>query len=321
MRTPVKDFSVRGRRFRIKAEDSGVPADYLKYEKLRDEVWEFPEDHLSGVRNMMCENVFHEGGSLFLAAYGADDAGCLEEDAEHLAGFSYGFVGLRDKSLGFVSPDNLWFYAQFTAVRPVFQGFGLGIRLKEFQGEVVRRVLGVSSIVCTYDPLTGVNAFRNVHHFRMSVVEYRVAAYGEYGGRLNRADLPTDRFFMSWDLTMPARAGEADGNPVAESGSSVLDVAELTVAGRSGPVRLETAGPFRLERARDLARVPIPRDFYTMLRETDVEDPSVRRIPVDWRWATRQAFQTLFAKGYSVVDFVADRGQQRIPYYVLAKKA
>jgi len=320
MRTPDRSFAVRGRRFRIKAEDSNTPSDYLKYEALRNEVWDFPEDHLSGVRNMMCENVFHEGSSLFIAAYAADEGGRLEEDAEHLAGFSYGFVGIKDKSVGYTAPGNLWFYAQFTAVRPEFQGYGVGILIKEFQRDVVLEVLGVSTAVCTYDPLTGVNAYRNVHHFRMTVVEYRAAAYGEYGGRLNRADVPTDRFFMSWDLRTAPRRGDSFARPVPpEPDRDVIDVVERVVAGRSGPVNLETAAGFHREHASDHAFVRIPRDFYLMLRETDVADPSVRRIPTDWRTTTREAFQTLFADGYKVVDFLSVRGERPSNSYVLSK--
>jgi predicted GNAT superfamily acetyltransferase len=322
MRALDRTFAVRGRRFSIKAEDSNTPSDYLKYEALRNDVWDFPEDHLSGVRNMMCENVFHEGSSLFIAAYAADEDGRLEEDEAHLAGFSYGFVGLKDKKVGYASPANLWFYAQFTAVRPEFQGYGLGIRIKEFQRDVVLDVLGVSTVVCTYDPLTGANAYRNVHHFRMTVVEYRAAAYGEYGGRLNRADVPTDRFFMSWDLRIAPRQGNSiDRQAPPDPERSVVAVAERVVAGRSGPVGLEIAAGFHRERARDHAFVRIPRDFYLMLRETDVEDPSVRRIPVDWRRTTRDAFQTLFADGYAVVDFLSVRGEKPSNFYVLKKAA
>jgi predicted GNAT superfamily acetyltransferase len=57
-----------------------------------------------------------------------------------------------------------------------------------------------------------------------------------------------------------------------------------------------------------------------MLRETDVADPEVRRIPVDWRMATRAVFLDLFARGYRVVDFL--KAGDRVPanQYVLARE-
>lgn len=297
--------TIRGRRFVLKVEDSYEASDYRKYEDLRSEVWNVPEDGMSGTRNMMCENFLHEGGSLFLGAYGEDAGGGLAEDAAHLAGFSYGFVGIRDKSAGFRSPENLWFYSQYTAVRPGYEGFGLGVLIKEFQRDILLELLGLDLVVCTYDPLTAVNARRNVGHFRMDVLEYRVATYGEFGGRLNRVDVPTDRFFMSWDLKGDAARRATDAAEAPSSVPSAVAVSEKTVEARSGRLSFETAGGLRLERLGEFVLVPIPRDFYRMLEETAVDDPSVRRIPVDWRMATRQAFKELFGRGYRVVDFLS----------------
>ena len=302
---PERAHTIRGRRFFLKVEDSAEASDYRKYEDLRGEVWDVPEDGMSGTRNMMCENFLHEGSSLFLAAYGEDAGGGLAEDAAHLAGFSYGFVGIRDKSLGYRSPENLWFYSQYTAVRPGYEGYGLGVLIKEFQRDVLLEVLGIGRVVCTFDPLTAVNARRNIGRFRMDVLEYRVATYGEFGGRLNRADVPTDRFFMSWDLAADAARRAADAAEAPASAPSVIAVAEKTVAARSGALAFETVGGLRLDRLGEFALIPIPRDFYKMLDETAVDDPAIRRIPVDWRMATRQAFKELFARGFRVVDFLS----------------
>ena len=115
--------------------------------------------------------------------------------------------GVRDKEAGFRDRSNLRFYSQYAGVRKAYQSYGLGILIKEFQREMVLGILGVSTVICTYDPLTGVNAHRNVRHFGMDVLEYRVATYGEYGGLLNRLDVPTDRFLMSWDLERKAEGG------------------------------------------------------------------------------------------------------------------
>lgn len=313
-----KIIDSRGRGFLLRVETSARSDDYAKYEALRQEIWDFAEDHMSGTRNMMCENVFHEGASLFIGAFAEDPGGGFPLDAGHLAGFSYGFVGVRDKSLGFRVPANLWFYAQYTGVRRAFQSHNLGIKLKEFQRDIVRDLLGVPTIICTYDPLTGVNAHRNVHHFGMEVLEYREAIYGEYGGLLNRLDIPTDRFLMSWDLTRePGRHGLALS--AVREASPVIRTGRRTIAGRTRVLELETVEGTDLGVAGELLRVPIPLDFYTMIQETDIADPATRRIPLDWRLATREVFQRLFAQGYRVVDFLKAEGPGSGNAYLLAR--
>ena len=315
---PSRVVTLRGRRFLLKVEDSAAAADYRKYEDLRQAIWGFPEDSLAGVRNLECENVLHEGGSLFLAAYVEDKTGAFREDADRLVGFSYGFAGLKDKAAGFRSPDNIWFYSQYTGARPDFQGAGLGVPLKEFQRDVLTEALGIFTVVCTYDPLTAVNARRNVGRFGMDAVEYRPAIYGAFGGRLNREDVPSDRLFMSWDLRREPRRPPLRIDDWLAAGAGLIESEEAVVEGASGPVELEIARGLRPVALGDPVLVRIPRDFYAMLLATDVPDPAVRRIPIDWRTYTREAFQSLFAAGYRVTDFgECGGGSQAAPYYVL----
>jgi predicted GNAT superfamily acetyltransferase len=319
MKVPVRSLALRGRRFLLKVEDSASAADYAKFEHLRNAVWGFPEDTLAGARNMACENFLHEGSSLFLAAYAEDATGGFAEDAAHLVGFSYGFVGLKDKAKGYRSPENLWFYSQYTSVLPDFWGYGLGIPLKEFQRDVLMGMLGIFMVVCTYDPLTAVNAYRNVHRFGMDVVEYRPATYGEFGGRLNRTDVPTDRFFMSWDLRRAVRHSALQLDDLLASGAGLVDAGDEAVRGRSGPVEMEKIREIKPDGGREVVLVRIPRDFTAMLRETDVDDPDARRIPVAWRAHTRTAFQDLLAKGYRVVDFGLAGRPRPSPFYILRR--
>jgi len=311
--------NVRSRKFLIKVETSSLPADYEKYDRLREAIWRFPEDHLSGSRNMMCENFVHDGGSLFLAAYVEAESGGFIEDENHLVGFSYGFVGIKDKALAFKSLDNLWFYAQFTGVLPGFEGYGLGLRLKEFQREILRDGWGIFEVVCTYDPLTGANAYRNIHHFGMSVRAYRVSTYGAYGGRLNRTDVPSDRFFMSWDLRRSIASPGVEAGELPVAIPQVLRVESVRVKGRTRSLDLEVVRGVDLEDSPPVCLIRIPADFYLMLQETDVENSEIRRIPLDWRLATRSVFQTLFAEGYRVTGFRRGFGQGLENDYLLKR--
>jgi predicted GNAT superfamily acetyltransferase len=305
-----RTVTVRDRRFLLRVEASHDPADYRKYDELREDIWGFPDDHLSSARNMMCENVFHEGGSLFL--------GVFEPAGGDLVGFCYGFVGVRDKAVGFRDVRNLRFYAQYTGVRKSVQSYGLGVRLKEFQRDVVRGLLGVSTIICTFDPLTGVNAERNIHHFGMDVLEYRPATYGEYGGHLNRLDVPTDRFLMSWDLDKAWRPPDYDLDAALAS-IRPIRVLPRRIVGKSGPVDLESVEGTDPGASGEVLLVPIPLDFYKMLHETDVEDDEVRNIPVRWRMAAREVLQGLFARGYRVIDFRKALPGLAGNFYVLAR--
>jgi len=316
----TKDFSrirlVRGRRFLFQVETSDRAEDYRKYEDLRRAIWGCPDDSLPGTRNMLCENFLQDGSSLFLAVYAADDRGRLVADAGRCVGFSYGFAGLKDKSLAFTSLDNLWFYSQYTGVRADYRSYGLGVLIKEYQRDILLEVLGLATVVCTFDPLTGVNARRNIHHFGMEVVDYRPAVYGEFGGLLNRRDVPSDRFFVSWDLRKkpgrPALRGEAE--PAGALRPFPLEWRD--VRGRSGRLKLEVLGQADLSARGDTLLIPIPEDFYTMLGETDVDDSEVRRIPLDWRLKTREAFQVLLRAGYTVSDF---RRLESGNFYILTK--
>jgi chorismate synthase len=318
MRPLEKTIAVRDRRFLLRVETSHESADYRKYEDLREEIWGYPDDHMSSTRNMMCENVFHEGGSLFIGAFAEAEAGGFEADGPHLVGFCYGFVGVRDKAIGFRDPGNLRFYAQYAGVRKAFQSYGLGLLLKEYQREMVLDLLGVSTIICTYDPLTGVNAQRNIHHFGMDVLEYRVATYGEYGGLLNRPDVPTDRFLMSWDLTRTGGRPEYDLEAALAAPATIRAVPRR-IAGKSGEIELEVVEGTDPGASGDVLLVRIPLDFYRMLQETDVPAAGVSRIPLDWRMATREIFQAFIARGYRVVDFLKAGPGAPANHYVLSR--
>ena len=319
MKDLEKIVAVRDRRFLLRVETSHESEDYRMYEELRVEIWDFPDDHLAGTRNMMCENVFHEGGSLFIGAFVEAPGEGFVTNGKNLVGFCYGFVGVRDKEAGFRDRSNLRFYSQYAGIRKAYQSYRLGIQLKEFQREMVLGILGVSTMICTYDPLTGVNAHRNVHHFGMDVLEYRVATYGEYGGLLNRLDVPTDRFLMSWDLERKAERGEPVYDlEAALAAPQPIQPGIRRVTGKSSELDLEVVERTDGNVEGEVLLVRVPLDFYRMLQETDVADADVRRIPVDWRLATREVFQTLFARGYRVVDFRNGEGSVPGNYYVLS---
>ncbi len=319
MRSLKEVKQVKGKNFLFKVETSANTRDYLKYEKIRNDIWGDPKDSLAGSRNLKCENFFHEGGSLLIGVF-VEEEGKFIEDEEHLVGFSYGYVGVREKEIAFRSPDNLLFYSQYTGVRKEFREYGLGILIKEFQRDLVLDVLGISVITCTYDPLSGVNALRNIHHFGMEVVEYREGYTGEFGGFLNRVDIPCDRFAVIWDLKKKLLREEYDLALLLTPLHLMTRTTMVEVSGRSGTLRLEIIEEINLSLAEDYLIFEIPWDFYEMLWETDVEEVKVRNIPLEWRMKTREAFKSLFQRGYRIVDFQSKEEERRKRNFYVLKK-
>jgi predicted GNAT superfamily acetyltransferase len=264
------------------------------------------------------ENYFHDGSNCLTGVYIEDADGNFQEDESHLVGFSYGYVGVKDKKLGFRDIGNITFYSQYVGVKKEYQNYKLGVLIKKYQKKVVLDLYGLSTITCTYDPLVGVNAYRNIHLFQMNVIEYCVSRYQGFEGNLNRADVPSDRLSILWNLREKGQALEYDLKKLVDSHHLVVHSEVDEIAGKSGPLRAELVRPVNLDLDHDLLLIEVPFDFYTILQETNVPDESVRRIPRDWRMETRKAFQELLRRGYRVLDFNYLKTEERTrDFYVM----
>jgi len=268
----------------------------------------------------MCTNFLYDGSNLFIAVYVESKSGVFKQDREHLVGFSYGFVGIKDKKIAFREPDNILFYSQYVGVRQDFQLYGLGTLIKQFQKDKLMDILGIYTVTNTFDPLTGINAYRNIHHFGMDVVEYRDAFYEDFFGLLNRADIPCDRFIIFWDLKKDIQRPEYDLERLIDSGYIALEAGTEEVKGRSGVLMLEVVKDLNLDLDHEFLLVEIPVDFYRMLRETDVVENKVRSIPLEWRMKTRQVFKTLFERKYKIIDFrLVKKDKSMRDFYILQR--
>jgi predicted GNAT superfamily acetyltransferase len=237
-----------------------------------------------------------------------------------MVGFSYGFVGIKDKEAGLKDLINISFYSQYTGVLEKYQNSGLGLLIKEFQKKILVEVFGVFTVTCTFDPLTGINAYRNIHYFQMDVVEYLENCYSDFTGKLNRFDVPLDRFFVSWDLKKEPREPQYEINELFDSGKTVIHTEVLEVSGKTGPIEVDVVTGIDLSLDNTHLLVEIPFDFYTMLQETDVSEHRVREIPVTWRYKTREVFRYYFQREYSIIDFryIPVEGRKR-DFYVLSR--
>ncbi len=137
---------------------------------------------------------------------------------------------------------------------------------------------GIRRITWTFDPLQSENAHLNFRKLGVTSSRYIEDFYGETSSPLHQATA-TDRLWVSWDL---------DSQRVRE---------------RIGGLTSTLSDPETF--------IEIPSDF----RQLVLVDRALAR---EWREVSRNAFQDLFARGYSVFDFV--RGE-KTGTYLLRREA
>ena len=115
--------------------------------------------------------------------------------AEEIVGFVYAFP------TGTTDPKSPYLYSHLAAVRPEFQGQGIGRQLKLAQADWARQ-RGYQRLVWTYDPLQAANASLNIGRLGATCRRYLVNYYGDLDDDLNRG-VATDRFEVDWWLNVP----------------------------------------------------------------------------------------------------------------------
>jgi predicted GNAT superfamily acetyltransferase len=232
--------------------------------------------------------VVHNGG-LALGAY-AD---------RELVGAVFGFPGF------YKTPDGprLKHHSHILAVHPDWRSRGLGFALKRAQWQMVRKQ-GIDRITWTYDPLLSRNAHLNLARLGAVCNTYRRAEYGDMRDGLN-VGLPSDRFQVDWWVNtkrVERRLSRRSRPALTLDHYRTADA--LLLEARREPVR----PPAHFSTlAGSLLLVEIPDDFIA-LKESDLA------LARDWRFYGREIFETAFAAGYLVTDFVHDAGRS---YYVL----
>jgi predicted GNAT superfamily acetyltransferase len=265
-----------------------TPEEMAAVEELARAVW--PGDDLDVVPAHLLLAVAHNGGLV---------AGAFTGD--RLAGFVFGFPGLV------ATPEGLQIKhcSHQLGVHPDYRNRGLGFDLKRFQWQIVRGQ-GIRRVTWTYDPLLSRNAYLNIARLGTVCNMYFRSEYGEMRDGLN-AGLPSDRFQVDWWVFTKR----------VERRLSRRARPDLTLA------HYRTADALILEARRDrqparppehvppltgaLLLVEIPDDFLA-LKDSDLT------LARDWRFYGREVFETAFAAGYLVTDFVHDAGRS---FYVL----
>lgn len=267
------------------------PEDMTLVEELQRAVW--PGSETDVVPAHIFITAVHNGG-LMLGAF-----------VDHqLVGFVFGFPGLESTPDG-PRPKHC---SHMMGILPGHRDSGTGFALKRAQWQMVRHQ-GLDHITWTYDPLLSRNARLNISKLGAVCNTYRRAEYGEMRDGLN-AGLPSDRFQVDWWINtrrVQTRLGKRPRRPLKLDHFSKAELQPLYT-----PLTMD----------RNLIRPPehfaaldgplllaeIPSDF-NAVKETDFA------LARDWRFFSREVFETAFAAGYIVTDFVHEEGHS---FYVLS---
>jgi len=156
------------------------------------------------------------------------------------------------------------------------------------------------------------NAYLNIAKLGAVCNIYRISEYGDMRDGLN-AGLPTDRFQVDWWLNtrrVEHRLGKRARGTLKLDQFTKADSQNLYSL-RSGsdgqPRPPEHFTPFE----GSISLAEIPSDFMAL----KAMDFSLAR---DWRFFTREVFETAFTEGYLVTDFIFDKtGGEPRSLYVL----
>ncbi len=253
-------------------------ADMQECEAVQQEVWGFFE-----------LDVVPAGLFAVMVHYGAVSVGAFV--GERLAGFVSGFPGFAD--------GEAFHHSHMLAVRPEFQGHGIGLTLKWAQAD---RVLaqGLLRVNWTFDPLQARNANLNINHLGAVSSVYRLNVYGESQSPLH-GGLPTDRLEPEWRLGSERVARARRGGLVPPPGIPGLPaINRISFRGGGLPESTDPEPPGDPE-----VLLYIPEDLGTILRGD-------LGLALDWRLKSRAALTDLFARGYQVRGF--HRGGREAAY-------
>lgn len=257
---------------------------------LEKAIWGYADsDDVVGVPILV---VTSKRGGILLGAF--DDRG-------EMAGFVYSLPGLKN------GRPTQW--SHMLGVVPAARDSGLGTTLKLAQR---RRALamGIELIEWTYDPLQALNAHLNFTKLGIVVAEYEENIYGDSASVLHKGT-PTDRFVAEWWLRKAHVERRIAPKPGAVARSNgVLDAPPILMTDREG--EWLAPGAFDVARTERRLSVEVPAAFGDMLARAP-------EVAMRWRLATREIFNTYFARGYHVVDFFLDK-RTRGGRYLLARK-
>jgi len=251
----------------IEYRDIYEPEDIERAVDLEAHVWQMEDRQVVPASTMIAMR--HAGGHI---------GGAF--DGQKLVGFSLALVGRREREV--------FLWSHMTAVDPAYQTRKIGYGLKQAQRTWAMQH-NFAHIRWTFDPLLRVNANFNLRRLGAMADRYHVNIYGLMNDAKNRG-MPSDRLEVSWELAS-ARVVEhasADSQPVLMEVRPSGYLLRADEHGHPQPDEKPHAAWHFIE---------LPYDIDAVKRQD-------MGLALAWRMATREAFLSAFAQGYSVVDFV-----------------
>jgi predicted GNAT superfamily acetyltransferase len=262
--------------------------DLQRAEAVEREVWALAD---RDVLPMTMAVATKAAGSIWIGAF----------DADQLAGFAFGFLGMEN--------GHLMLHSHMLAVREPYRDLDVGHKLKLGQRERAL-AMRIQEITWTFDPLQSKNAHLNFTKLGVISNSYKVDFYGpETSSMLHRNS--TDRLWVSWPLTSRRVRDRLEGK---NNRSELLDLLSrllplIQFNGEGKPVRTDLAAAL----ARQRIAIEIPSDILSV----EHKDPELAR---EWRVATRWAFVEALKSGFFVAEFCRMvRGKQGPGVYLLEK--
>jgi predicted GNAT superfamily acetyltransferase len=247
--------------------------DMKQCEAIQKEVWGFIE-----------LDVVPAGLMAVMGHYGAVTAGAFI--GARMAGFVCGFPGFAE--------GKPFHHSHMLAVRPEFQGAGIGLALKWAQAD---RVLaqGIRRVNWTFDPLQARNANLNINRLGCISSVYRLNVYGNSQSPLH-GGIPTDRLEPDWRLDSERVARARRDELIPSPGIPDLPgVNRITFRDDGMPEPGDITVPTPAAGASDVLFF-IPPDINEVMR-TDIG------LAMTWRLKSREALSGLFEHGYEVIGF------------------
>jgi predicted GNAT superfamily acetyltransferase len=260
-------------------------------EDVQRQVWQASDDELFSAHSL---HALAYNGAVLLGAY----------DNGRLIGLAFGVLATVEgaEQAGRPAAERLKMYSVMAGVLPVYQNQGIGRRLKLAQREAAL-ALGLDLITWTFDPLESRNGRFNIHTLGATSRTYRRHFHGDMGG-IN-AGLPTDRLDVEWLIASEQVAARLRGDHHLLSLTSLLE--------RGVPVinpALHADEGLPLPTA--VYDLPRPDQPFCLL-EITADFQAIKRADFNlahfWRLNTRQAFETLFAAGFTLIEFVYQKGR------------
>jgi predicted GNAT superfamily acetyltransferase len=261
-----------------------TPEEMIRVEELQRLVW--PDSETDVVPMHMLITVVHNGGLVL---------GAFQEDK--IIGALFGFPGLEKIPDG-PRPKHC---SHMMGIHPDHRDSGVGFALKRAQWQMIRHQ-SLDHATWTYDPLLSRNAYLNIAKLGAVCCTYRRSEYGDMRDGLN-AGLPSDRFQVDWWVNTRRVA-----HRLGKDSRPTLNLAHITRSGLRPFYPLHTTDglphpPEHVPTLDDrLILAEIPADF-TNLKSQDFA------LARDWRFFTRELFETAFAANFIITDFVFDRNE------------